>query len=100
MKVCPVSDLTENQPARFEVDGVSVALVKLSDGSVYAVNDCCTHADVPLSEGFVDGETIECWAHGAKFCLKSGEALTLPASTPVATYKVVLQNGFVFIDLP
>ena len=63
------------------------------------MDDKCSHGEISLSEGFVDNETIECWAHGAKFSLTTGAALSLPAFEPVATYEVIIDNGDIFLEI-
>jgi len=77
---------------------VNIAVVRDSNGAVFAIGDTCTHGDISLSEGFVEGDTLECWAHGSKFSLKTGRPLTLPAYEPVPVYQVDLVDGDVFID--
>ena len=72
------------------VDGVPVALVH-TEGEVFAVNDVCSHADVSLSEGEVDGCTLECWLHGSRFDLRTGAPTGLPATVPVAVYPVTIE---------
>jgi 3-phenylpropionate/trans-cinnamate dioxygenase ferredoxin subunit len=67
-----LSELEVTKPVRVVLDGVPVALVRLDDDSVHAVGDTCTHADVSLAEGDVDGCTIECWLHGSTFDLRTG----------------------------
>jgi 3-phenylpropionate/trans-cinnamate dioxygenase ferredoxin subunit len=74
--------------------------VRTKAGEIKALDDKCSHGEISLSEGFVDNETIECWAHGAKFSLDTGEALTLPAFEPVAVYEVLVENGDIFLELP
>ena len=64
-----------------------------------ALDDKCSHGEISLSEGFVDNETIECWAHGAKFDLNTGKPLSLPAYEPVATYEVLIENGDIFLEI-
>jgi len=62
------------------------------DGRYCAIEDVCTHDGGPLAEGFVEGGTIECPRHGAKFDLRSGAALTLPAVVPVPTFEVRVEG--------
>jgi 3-phenylpropionate/trans-cinnamate dioxygenase ferredoxin subunit len=89
----PLADLPLGQATRLTVDGVVMAVVHTDEG-VFAVNDRCSHADVSLSEGEVDGCTLECWLHGSAFDLRTGEPLTPPAIKPVATYPVrVIGDG-------
>ncbi|ERK69888.1 MULTISPECIES: non-heme iron oxygenase ferredoxin subunit [Leifsonia] len=97
-RVLAVAELVENQASRVVVDGVPIAVVKDSAGDVHAIGDTCTHGEISLSEGFVEGETLECWAHGSQFSLLTGKPLNLPAYEPVPVYAVELIDGDVFID--
>lgn len=98
VKVCAERDLTVGQAVKVTVDGIHIALVKDSDGNCFALGDACSHADISLSEGFVEGPALECWAHGAKFDLSTGRALTLPATSPVPVYALTIVDGDVYID--
>lgn len=82
------------------VDGRQIALVRLDD-DVYAIGDTCSHADVSLSEGFVEPDecAIECERHGALFDLRTGEPLSLPAVRPVPSYDVVVVDGEVILTI-
>ncbi len=98
VKICAVDELNENEAMRVEIDGVAIALVKDSAGQCFAIGDTCTHGDISLAEGFVEDDTLECWAHGSKFSLLTGKPLTLPAYEPVPVYAVTIVDGDVFID--
>ena len=97
-RVCGVDDLAVNEAQRFVVDGVAIAVVKDAAGEIFAIGDTCTHGDISLSEGFVEDDTLECWAHGSKFSLATGKPLTLPAYEPVPVFKVEIAEGGVVID--
>jgi 3-phenylpropionate/trans-cinnamate dioxygenase ferredoxin subunit len=97
-RVCGVDDLAVNEAQRFVVDGVPIAVVKDSAGVIFAIGDTCTHGDISLSEGFVEDDTLECWAHGSKFSLVTGKPLTLPAYEPVPVYRIEITDGGVYID--
>jgi 3-phenylpropionate/trans-cinnamate dioxygenase ferredoxin subunit len=97
-KVCSVSELAPDSAKRVEVDGVPIAVVLDSAGTVHAIGDTCTHGDISLSEGFVEDDTLECWAHGSKFSLRTGMPLTLPAYEPVPVYAVTIDGDDVLID--
>ncbi len=97
-RICSVDELTPNEAVRVEIDGVAIALVMDSAGNCHAIGDTCTHGDISLAEGFVEDETLECWAHGSKFSLKTGKPLTLPAFEPVPVYELTIVDGVVFID--
>jgi 3-phenylpropionate/trans-cinnamate dioxygenase ferredoxin component len=98
VKICAFDDLEADQPVKIEIDGVPIALVRDAAGEVFAIGDTCTHGDISLSEGFVEDDTLECWAHGSKFSLRTGKPLTLPAYEPVPVYQVSLVDGDVYID--
>jgi 3-phenylpropionate/trans-cinnamate dioxygenase ferredoxin subunit len=98
IKVCAERELAVGQAVKVIVDGIHIALVKDSDGNCYALGDACSHADISLSEGFVEGRELECWAHGGKFDLSTGRALTLPATSPVPVYALTIVDGDVYID--
>jgi 3-phenylpropionate/trans-cinnamate dioxygenase ferredoxin subunit len=91
-------ELGEGKALRLILEGRPVALVK-ANGLFYAVDDTCTHERESLSAGFVDNFTIECPRHGAIFDLRSGKALTLPATKDLAAYPVKVENGEIFISM-
>lgn len=97
-RVCAIDDLAPDAALKVVVDGKPIALVKDSSGVVHALGDTCTHGDISLSEGFVEDDTLECWAHGSKFSLVTGKPLNLPAYEPVAVYAVTIVDGDVFVD--
>lgn len=82
---CRVGDVAVNRAKRVTVEGVTVAIVHADEG-FFAVNDRCSHADVSLADGEIDGCAIECWLHGSAFDLRTGVPLSLPAIEPVPTY--------------
>ena len=98
VKICSDSDLVAGEAVRVEIDGVPIAVVRDSAGMVHAIGDTCTHGDIALSEGFVEGETIECWAHGSKFSLGTGRPLSLPAYEPVPVFEVTIRDGDIYLD--
>ena len=97
-KVCAVADLETNKAYRAVVEGVAICVVKDEDGKVHAIGDTCTHGDISLSEGFVEDETLECWAHGSQFSLLTGKPLSLPAYEPVPVFAVEITDGDIYID--
>jgi 3-phenylpropionate/trans-cinnamate dioxygenase ferredoxin subunit len=99
VRICAVEEIKPGKAIRVKVGDEAIAIVRTKADQVYALNDKCSHGEISLSEGFVDNETIECWAHGAKFSLETGEALTLPAFEPVAKYEVIIDNGDIFLEI-
>lgn len=97
-RACAVSELEQDTALRVDLDGVPIAVVKDSQGEIHAIGDTCTHGNISLSEGFVDGDTLECWAHGSAFSLRTGMPQNLPAYEPVPVYVVVIDGDDVLID--
>jgi 3-phenylpropionate/trans-cinnamate dioxygenase ferredoxin subunit len=95
---CPLAELREGATHRVVLGGIPVCLVR-TDGEVYAINDTCSHADVSLSEGEVEGLTIECWLHGSRFDLVTGRPTGLPATKPVPVYPVKIEGDDVLVDV-
>ncbi|MCW2634336.1 MAG: Rieske (2Fe-2S) iron-sulfur domain protein [Blastococcus sp.] len=100
-RVCAVSDILEPGSLRVELADVDIAVVRF-EGEVYAIEDLCSHAEVPLSEGDVEefkgAPTIECWLHGSCFDLRTGEPTNLPATEPVSVYPVRVEGEDVYVD--
>ena len=88
--------LVSGKPVAIDVDGVAVCLTRVGD-EVFAVEDTCTHSEASLSEGEVTGTKIECWLHGAEFDLRTGEALTPPATSALKTFKVEINGNQVVV---
>lgn len=97
-RACPLAAVTPESAVAVEVDGEEIAIVN-SGGAIYAVIDECSHAAIPLSEGDVGNGEIECYMHGSRFDLKTGEPLGLPATEPVTVYPVKIENDDVFVDV-
>lgn len=93
-----LAQLQENKPMRLEKNGQTVCVARVGQ-EVFAIADTCTHAEASLTEGDITGFTIECWLHGAGFDLRSGEALTLPATERLKTYAVHVDGDSVTIDV-
>ena len=90
----PLADVPEGGAIAVEVDGVELALVRDGD-VVYAVIDECSHAAIPLSEGEVESNEIECWLHGSRFDLRTGKPVNLPATEPVQTFPTTIEGDTV-----
>ena len=97
-KAADLSQLSEGEALGIELDGTEVAILKVGD-QVYAFEDLCSHAMIPLSEGDVEGCEIECWLHGSRFDVRTGTALNLPATEPIPTYATQIDGDVVLVDL-
>ena len=75
-----------------DIDGTQIVVFNL-DGKYFAIEDVCTHDGGQLTGGDVEGDQIICPRHGARFCIRTGAALTAPAYEPTATFPVRIANG-------
>ena len=96
----PLDELEPDSARRVELSGREIAVVRIGD-DVYAIGDTCSHAEVSLSEGWVEPDdcAIECVAHGAMFDLETGEPLSLPATRAVPVYEASVVDGMVVLKL-
>ncbi|GMA39504.1 non-heme iron oxygenase ferredoxin subunit [Mobilicoccus caccae] len=97
--VCAVDDLTPGQAHAAVVGGKTVAMVRLDDGTIHAIEDECSHGSVSLSEGEVAGCFIECWLHGSRFDVNTGTPVTPPATAAVLVYPVEIDGEDVYVDV-
>ena len=97
--VAAVSAIPPGDYAQIEVDGVLVAVFNIG-GNFYAIDDICTHDGGELAGGAVEDHVVICPRHGARFCLRTGAALTPPAYEPVRTYATRVVDGTVEIQAP
>ena len=102
-RACAARDVPAGVPVRVDVDGVPVALARCDDGLIRAIYDECSHASIALSEGELDGCTIECWLHGSRFDLRTGYPTGLPATRPVPVFPVLIEgdgdDAVVLVDI-
>jgi 3-phenylpropionate/trans-cinnamate dioxygenase ferredoxin component len=98
VKVCRLDDLSVKTAVKVTIDGTPIALVKDSAGEVFAIGDTCSHGEISLAEGFVEDDTLECWAHGSKFELSTGKPRNFPAFEPVPVYTVTITDGDIYVD--
>jgi len=97
-RACALLDLEDDKPIAVAVGGVDVALVRVG-ADVFAIRDECSHARIALSEGEVDGTTLECWLHGSRFDLRTGRPTGLPATEPVPVYPCTIDGDDVLVDV-
>ncbi len=98
-RVCSLDDLPTVGAVLADFDGHKVAIARDSAGVVHAIDDACTHGNVSLSEGDVEGSEIECWLHGSSFDLFTGKPTGLPATKPVVVHTVQIEGNDVYVEL-
>ena len=91
VRVANTADVPTGQARTFEVNGRHIAVSHV-DGAFYAIDDVCTHDGGSLDQGQLEGSQIECPRHGARFDVRTGRALTLPAIMPVKSYPVQVEG--------
>ena len=98
IRACAAADVAPESAIPVAVDGVDLAIVHSGD-RYYAIADECSHEAIPLSEGYVEDGEIECYLHGSRFDLATGQPRCLPATQPVAVYRCRLAGEDVLVDL-
>lgn len=93
-----LDQLQSGKPVKLEKEGKRICVTRVGD-EVFAIDDTCTHAEASLTEGDVSGFKIECWLHGAEFDLRTGEAITLPATIALATYPVKIEANSITVEI-
>jgi 3-phenylpropionate/trans-cinnamate dioxygenase ferredoxin component len=83
---------------RVELEGEPVAIVCTDAGSYSAISDVCSHAEVALSDGDIDGSSVECWLHGSRFDLRTGKPLGPPATRAVPVYDIKFDGDDVYLS--
>ena len=90
--VAPVEEFKPGTRETVDADGTQIVVFNL-EGKYYAIEDMCTHDGGHLTGGEIDGDQIICPRHGARFCIRTGAALTAPAYEATATFPVRIENG-------
>ncbi|MGC8642433.1 MAG: non-heme iron oxygenase ferredoxin subunit [Isosphaeraceae bacterium] len=98
VKVANCSEVPPGGKKLLDVDGRAIALFNV-DGMFYAIDDVCTHDGGPLAEGALKGCEIQCPRHGARFDVRTGKPLCMPAIEPVASHRVDVRGNEVFLEI-
>ena len=96
--VAAAGEVLEGKARIFEARGLRIAICRVQ-GKLYAVEDLCTHDDGPLGEGRLDGHAIECPRHGARFDVRDGRVLRMPAAFPVRVFSVSEKDGQIHVEI-
>jgi 3-phenylpropionate/trans-cinnamate dioxygenase ferredoxin subunit len=97
VKVARADEIGPGEKKIVEVDGIEIVVLNVN-GQFYALEDVCTHDGGPLGEGKLDGCQLICPRHGARFDVRTGAALTMPAVEAAPTYEVRIENGDVLVE--
>jgi len=98
VEITPLDKLPRDRGVRVKVGDHRIAMFRIGD-DVYALGDVCSHAEASLAEGEVFEGSVECPRHGSEFDLETGAPSSLPATAPVPTYEVSVEDGTVYLTL-
>jgi 3-phenylpropionate/trans-cinnamate dioxygenase ferredoxin component len=97
--VARVDEIPDGGRKSIIIDDVPALLLRIGD-AFYCIEDVCTHDGQPLTDGPLVGCEITCPRHGARFDVRTGQAMCMPATEPVATYRVEVRDGIVYVGGP
>jgi nitrite reductase/ring-hydroxylating ferredoxin subunit len=95
--LCSTADVTPGNALKVETGDLILSVFNV-DGEFFVTDDTCTHGPGSLSEGYIDGDVVECNFHNGQFNIKTGEVVSPPCMIPVKTYRVVVENDRVMIE--
>ena len=98
LKIAKKSDIDKGAIKVFKVKGKRISIARIED-EFFAITDICTHDECSLAGGQVEGEEIICPCHGARFNIKSGQVLSLPAIRSLNTYKLKIEGSDILVEL-
>ena len=97
IELCSTDDVAPGTALKVETGDLTVAVFNVG-GEFYVTDDLCTHGPGSLSEGYIDGDVVECNFHNGQFNIKTGEVVSPPCMVPIKTYKTVVESGRVLIE--
>lgn len=100
VKLCNVNDLPPGEMLGIDNPDLPPVALYNVDGEFFATSNVCTHAVAMLTDGYLEGDQIECPMHGGMFSVRTGEPTHFPCVEAIATYQVEVRDGEVFIDAP
>jgi nitrite reductase/ring-hydroxylating ferredoxin subunit len=96
--LCSTAEVAPGTGFKVEAEDLVVAVFNL-DGEFYVTDDACTHGPGSLSEGYIEGDIVECNFHNGQFNIKTGEVEAPPCMVPIKTYPTTVEDGKVFIEV-
>jgi nitrite reductase/ring-hydroxylating ferredoxin subunit len=95
--LCSTAEVAPGTALRVESGGLALAVFNVA-GEFFVTDDACTHGPGLLSEGFIEGDVVECNFHNGQFNIKTGEVVSPPCMVPIKTYKTFVENGRVLVE--
>jgi biphenyl 2,3-dioxygenase ferredoxin component len=98
IELCSVAEVEPGNALRVERGELTLAVFNV-EGEFFVTDDACTHGPGSLSEGYMEGDVVECNFHNGQFNIKTGEVVAPPCMVPVKTYRTLVEDGKVFIEI-
>jgi nitrite reductase/ring-hydroxylating ferredoxin subunit len=98
LELCQAADVAEGTALKVETEGLVLAVFNV-DGEYYVLDDACTHGPGSLSEGYIEGDVVECNFHNGQFNIRTGEVVLPPCMIPMKTYPTTVEDGKVCIEV-
>jgi nitrite reductase/ring-hydroxylating ferredoxin subunit len=98
LELCPVTEVAPGAALKVEIGDLALAVFNVG-GEIFVTDDACTHGPGSLSEGYIDGDVVECNFHGGQFNVRTGEVVSPPCIVPVKTYPATVVDGKVIIEV-
>jgi nitrite reductase/ring-hydroxylating ferredoxin subunit len=98
IELCSTAEVAPGAALKVETEGLTLAVFNL-DGEFYVTDDLCTHGPGSLSEGYIDGDVVECNFHNGQFNIRTGEVVLPPCMVPIKTYPTIVEGEKVFIEV-
>jgi nitrite reductase/ring-hydroxylating ferredoxin subunit len=97
LELCEAADVAEGTALKVEAEGLILAVFNI-EGEYYVLDDACTHGPGSLSEGYIEGDVVECNFHNGQFNIRTGEVVLPPCMIPMKTYPTTVEDGEVCIE--
>jgi nitrite reductase/ring-hydroxylating ferredoxin subunit len=97
-ELCRTADVPAGNALRVEAGQLVLAVFNV-DGEFFVTDDACTHGPGSLSEGYIEGDVVECNFHNGQFNIKTGEVVSPPCMVPIRTYPAVVEDGKIFVEI-
>jgi nitrite reductase/ring-hydroxylating ferredoxin subunit len=98
IELCSTADVDIGTAVKVETEGLVLAVFNVND-AFYVTDDTCTHGPGSLSEGYISDDVVECDFHNGAFNIRTGEVVAPPCMIPLRTYKTIVEDGKVFIEV-
>jgi nitrite reductase/ring-hydroxylating ferredoxin subunit len=100
IELCNAGDVAVGTALKVELEKEGLILAVFNvDGEFYVLDDTCTHGPGSLSEGYIEGDVVECNFHNGQFNIRTGEVVLPPCMIPMKTYPAIVENGKVVIEV-